>query len=54
MAAVAIVKDSSWAEKKIIPSPKMEDMKWIENPNNPRKIIVWKNFNSEKIIDDFF
>ncbi|NJK87913.1 MAG: nucleoside hydrolase [Bacteroidales bacterium] len=53
MAAVAIVKDSSWAESRIIPAPIMQDGKWIERPQNKRVIAVWENFDKEKILTDF-
>ena len=42
MAAVAIVKDPSWAEASEIPSPIMTDEKWVERPENSRKIVVWE------------
>jgi len=54
MAAVAIVKNPSWAEVKIIPAPLMEDKKWIERPNNKRTIKVWENFDIKAILDDFY
>ena len=54
MAAVAIVKDPSWAEAKIIPCPIMIEEKWVERPDNVRKIIVWENFDKEKIMADFY
>jgi inosine-uridine nucleoside N-ribohydrolase len=54
MAAVAIVKNPSWAEKKEIPAPLLVDGKWEERPDNPRKIFIWENFNKEAIMGDFF
>ncbi len=54
MAAVAIVKNPDWAESYHVSSPKMVDNKWIEQANNPRKIIIWENFEKEKIISDFY
>jgi len=54
MAAVAILKDPSWAETKVIPAPKYIDKIWIERPNNSRKVIIWENFDTEKIMDDFY
>jgi hypothetical protein len=54
MAAVAIVKDPSWAEAKIIPCPIMIEEKWVERPDNVRKIIVCENFDKEKIMADFY
>jgi inosine-uridine nucleoside N-ribohydrolase len=54
MAAVAIVKNPSWAEKEDIPAPILHLNQWVERPKNPRKIVVWENFNKEKIMADFF
>lgn len=54
MAAVAVVKNAGWAVPDTIPCPVMIDNKWKEQPDNVRKIIVWENFDSEKILSDFF
>jgi inosine-uridine preferring nucleoside hydrolase len=54
MAAVAIVKNSSWATADIIPAPKVVNKKWVEQPDNPRKIILWENFDKDKIMQDFY
>lgn len=54
MAAAAIVKDPSWAESKEIPAPILVDNQWVERPDNSRRIIVWENFDKEKILGDFY
>jgi purine nucleosidase len=54
MAAVAIVKNPSWAESKRISCPVLIDNEWQERPENPRKITLWENFNRDKIIEDLF
>lgn len=54
MAAVAIVKNAGWAKSSVIPCPTMIDKKWVDQPNNSHKIIVWENFDKEKIIKDFY
>ncbi|AKP52517.1 nucleoside hydrolase [Cyclobacterium amurskyense] len=54
MAAIAIIKDPSWAEKKEIPAPILVDGEWQERPDNPRKVFIWENFNKEAIMGDFF
>lgn len=54
MAAVAVVKDPSWAETREIPAPILRENKWVERPGNPRKIKVWENFDREKIMADFY
>lgn len=54
MAAVAIVKNSTWAEANKIPCPTMVDEEWVEQPDNLRMITVWENFDKVKIMDDFY
>ncbi len=54
MAAVAIVKDPTWASAREIPCPVYIDKQWVEQPANLRKILVWENFNRDKIIADFY
>ncbi|MEO0474192.1 MAG: nucleoside hydrolase [Bacteroidota bacterium] len=53
MAAVAIVKDPEWAEAKEIPTPILQEGKWVERPGFSRKMIIWENFDARAIIDDF-
>ena len=53
MAAVAIVKNPVWAKTTIIPAPIMIDEKWVERPENERKILLWEYFNRDAIIEDF-
>ncbi len=54
MAAVAIVKNASWAKQTRIPAPELVDGAWAERPANPRKIVVWEDFDSDRILSDFF
>ena len=54
MAAVAIVKDPTWARPSEIPCPDLVNNQWEERPDNPRKIVVWEYFDKEKILADFF
>jgi purine nucleosidase len=54
MAAVAIAKNPAWATPNTIPCPKLEGGNWVDQPNNPRKIIIWENFDKENILKDFF
>jgi hypothetical protein len=53
MAAVAIVKNSTWAEKQSIPAPIFINNQWIDRTINPRTITIWENFNRTAIIEDF-
>lgn len=54
MAAVAIVKNPTWAQAKQIPSPILRNNQWVERPGNTRQIIVWENFNAAQIMADFY
>lgn len=54
MAAVAILKNPGWAQNREIPAPVYLDGKWVERPNNPRKIILWEWFDIYGIMNDFF
>jgi purine nucleosidase len=53
MAAVAIVKNNSWATMKEIPAPLFTNGQWLERPANQHKIKIWENFNRDAIITDF-
>jgi purine nucleosidase len=54
MAAVAIVKNGNWAERKVIPAPELVGNGWKEKPDNPYKIVIWENFNRDLIMKDFY
>lgn len=53
MAAVAVVKNADWAQKKTIPAPIMEGEKWVERPDNKRSILLFEYFDRDAIIKDF-
>jgi purine nucleosidase len=53
MAAVAIVKNPTWATANEHPAPVFINGTWKERPGNPHKIKVWENFNKDEIIADF-
>ena len=53
-AAVAVVKNPGWAQTREIPAPTYIDGKWVERPDNPRKITLWEWFDIYGIINDFF
>jgi inosine-uridine nucleoside N-ribohydrolase len=53
MAAVAIVKNPAWADRVVLAAPKYVKEQWIDQPNNARKIVIWENFDKEKIMQDF-
>lgn len=53
MAAVAIVKNPTWAAVREHPAPLYVADQWIERQNNPRKILIWENFDRDAIIADF-
>lgn len=54
MAAVAIVKDPSWAQARTIPCPLLKNNQWVDIAENPRTIILWENFDRDKIMEDFY
>jgi purine nucleosidase len=56
MAAVAIVKNPEWAERRLIPAPifDVENDRWIDRPDNPRQIALWEWFDVYGIMNDFF
>ena len=54
MAALAIVKNPAWAERVVIGAPRFVDGKWIDRSDNPRKIVIWENFDKEAIMQDFY
>lgn len=54
MAAVAIVKNAKWAEKKVIPAPVLINERWKERPQNERSIMLWENFDKKAIMKDFY
>jgi len=54
MAAVSIVKNPAWAERVEINAPKFVNGKWVDRPNNPRKIVIWENFDKDSIMADFY
>jgi purine nucleosidase len=53
MAAVAIVKNSTWAETKVIQAPVFIEGQWRDRPQLKRTITVWENFKKEEILQDF-
>ena len=54
MAAVAIVKNPSWAESKTLTGIHMVEEKWTIDKSSQREIILWENFNKEAILQDFY
>jgi len=53
MAAVAIVKDPSWASVYEHPAPIFINGQWVERTGNQHKIKIWENFKKDDIINDF-
>jgi purine nucleosidase len=53
MAAVAIVKNPTWATSKVIPAPILIEGQWSERPANKRTITIWEYFQKEEILKDF-
>jgi purine nucleosidase len=53
MTAVAVLKNPEYGSSISISAPKLENGEWVEQPGNPRKILIWENFNRDEIIKDF-
>jgi hypothetical protein len=54
MAAVAIVKNPAWARAVTLSAPILKDGKWVDRPENARKIIFWERFDRGAIMKDFY
>lgn len=54
MVAAAILKNPEWGQQKEIPAPILIDNKWVERPDNPRRITIWENFDRDGVIHDFY
>lgn len=54
MAAVAIVKNPSWARATEVPCPVLVQNSWVDKPENARRIVIWEDFNQEEIMADFY
>ncbi len=54
MVALAILKNTSWAETKRIPAPIFINNAWVERPKNNRQMLIWENFEKEAILNDFY
>ncbi|MCH6199107.1 nucleoside hydrolase [Aquiflexum sp. LQ15W] len=54
MVAAAILKNPVWGEKREIPCPILIDNQWVERPANPRKIVLWENFDRDDVMADFY
>lgn len=54
VVAVAILKNPDWGDRIEMPCPRYTDEGWIDQPENPRKIGLWKNFDEAGIKADFY
>lgn len=54
MVAVAVLKNPAWGQQKVIGAPKLIDNNWVDQADNPRKIVIWENFDAEAILTDFY
>lgn len=54
VVALAILKNSSWGQTRVIPKPTMVEKKWIDRPNHPAKLLIWENFDRQSILEDFY
>ena len=54
MAALAIIKNPAWARRSEIRAPYLNDGTWEERPDNPRRIVLWEDFDRAQIMADFY
>lgn len=54
MAAVAIVKNPTWASSYKISGLHMSNKQWKQRSNVSRKVVIWENFDKEAILNDFY
>lgn len=54
MAAVAIVKNPSWARSRVQPAPALVGERWEDRPGNARTVTIWEHFDRDAIVNDFF
>ncbi len=54
MAAVAIVKNPTWATPVVIPRPILIDGVWEDRPENPLQMTIWEEFDRAAILADFW
>lgn len=54
LVALAVLKNSQWGEKRSIPAPTVVDEKWVDRPQNRKRITLWENFDRKAIINDFY
>ena len=54
MVALAILKNPDWGEVRSVPAPRLAGGRWEERPDNPRRILLWENFDGPAILADFF
>ncbi len=54
MVAVAILKNPEWGKQQELPAPILVDNQWVDRPANSRKVILWEDFDKEKIMTDFY
>ena len=54
MVTLAMLKNPAWGERRSVPAPTLRDGQWVERPDNPRRIVLWENFDEAAILSDFF
>jgi inosine-uridine nucleoside N-ribohydrolase len=54
MAAVAVLKNPTWAQKVKIPAPQLSGNSWIVKDKAKHSIWIWENFKRDAIIEDMF
>jgi len=54
MVVLAVLKNPAWGTPHEIPAPKLVGQAWEEQPDNPKTIVYWDQFDRDAIVNDLF
>jgi len=54
MVVLAVLKNPGWGTPHEIPAPKLVGQAWEDQPDNPKTIIYWDQFDRDAIVNDLF
>ena len=54
VGAVAVVKNPAWADRTVVSRPQLDGEEWKDRPGNPLNMVIWDNFDSDAILEDFY
>ena len=53
VGAAAILKNPAWASSRRQGAPSLVGKNWEDRADNPRKVVIWENFDRDAIVADF-